>query len=724
MSRRSAPRRLRIAAFALLLAGLPILAAFTAAGLAPLPDALPPDAHAFVRPRVLTREGVILNRSYVQPWNTHDRVALHDVPPLLRAAFIHAEDGAFHSHRGVDWLARAAAALANLRAGRVVRGASTISEQSVRMIWPRPRSVWSRWLEGFDAARLERRFGKHAVLEFYLNQVPYAANRRGVSQAARHYFDRDLDTLSSAEMLTLAVLVRAPSRLDPWHDPAAAVPAVQRLAARLRASGHLHGEAIAPAPPALTRPALELRAPQLLRRVLAHAPPGAARLVTTVDADTQRTAQAILQERVRTLAPDGVRHAALLVADHRDGSIRAWAVASAPGVAATRLDAVSTARQPGSTLKPFVYALALEAGWSAATMIDDAPFAQSVGNGQHAYRNYSRVHHGAVSVREALGNSLNVPAVKALAFVGAGTLLERLQRLGMRSLHRHADVYGDGLALGNGEVSLHELVEAYAALANGGAWRPLRLLETQPIAAQRQVLDRGASTIIADILADADARTLEFGSAGVLSLPIPTAVKTGTSSDHHDAWAIGFDHRHVVGVWMGSLERRAMHRVSGASGPALVMRGVFARLNRDGGGAPLPRHVALERRSVCADDGDAPRADCRRTREEWFLPARTPLPPASASAAPGVRIRQPASGLMLALDPRLPPAAQRLRFSLAPTAQVARVDWFVDGAQVAQSAGHDWLWPLVRGAHTVRAVVHRADGRPGQHTPAVRFQVQ
>jgi penicillin-binding protein 1C len=320
---------------------------------------------------------------------------------------------------------------------------------------------------------------------------------------------------------------------------------------------------------------------------------------------------------------------------------------------------VSTARQPGSTLKPFVYALALEAGWSAATMIDDAPFAQSVGNGQHAYRNYSRVHYGAVSVREALGNSLNVPAVKALAFVGAGTLLERLQRLGMRSLHQHADVYGDGLALGNGEVSLHELVEAYAALANGGAWRPLRLLEAQPVAAQRQVLDRGASTVIADILADADARAREFGSAGVLSLPIPTAVKTGTSSDHHDAWAMGFDHRHVVGVWMGSLERRAMHRVSGASGPALVLRGVFARLNRDGEGAPLPRHAALERRSVCADDGHAPRADCRRTREEWFLPARMAPPPAGANAAPRVRIRQPAPELMLALDPRLPRAAQR-----------------------------------------------------------------
>jgi penicillin-binding protein 1C len=708
---------------ALLLAGTAMLALATVQGLAQLPARLPPAPGAAARAQVLSADGVVLNRSYTGRWNVHDRVAPHAVPALLRAAFLAAEDRRFREHAGVDWRARLAAAWQNLRAGRVVRGASTLSEQCVRLLVPRPRTLWSRWLEGFDAMRLERRFGKDALLAFYLDQVPFADRRRGVVQAARHYFDRDLDTLSPREVLTLAVLVRAPSRLDPWRAPGAADRAVERLRERMLADGTLApGDVGLDVPLALAAPALSLEAPHALRAALARAPRGGARLRTTLDARVQRSAQSLLERRLAALAPRGARHAAALVVDHRDAAIRAWVVASAPGAPATRIDPITTPRQPGSTLKPFVYALALEQGWTAATLIDDAPYAEGVGHGQHAYRNYSRVHYGPVSLRDALGNSLNVPAVKALAHAGARALLARLHAMAFASLDTDAGRYGDGLALGNGEVTLLELAGGYATLASGGRFRPLRLLDA-PAATPRQVLDPHASAIVADILADPGARRLEFRTAGVLALPLETAVKTGTSSDHRDAWAVGFDHAHVVAVWFGDLARGPMDRVSGASGPALVLRALFAEVNRGLEGAPLPGRGGLERRTICGDDGAPAGPGCADRREEWFAPGRGPAAPVPLPVPSRERIRQPQAGLRLAMDPRLPHGHQRFRIALAPGPAPLRVSWLVDGTLRAETTRRAWLWPMTPGTHTVQALVHADEGSARATTP-VTFHVR
>ena len=207
--------------------------AMTLGSLRPIPHALLATSHS-VKPQVLDRRGTPLTVTYSNHWNLHDRRALHEVPAFLQRAFVLAEDKRFHSHTGIDWRARIHASWQNLRHGRVVRGASTITEQVVRMLHPRPRTVWSRWLEGWEARRLEDNFSKADILEFYLNQVPYAGNRRGVVQAARHYFDRDLGTLNRHEMLALAVLVRAPSRLDPIGNQAALQRSVRTLARRAR----------------------------------------------------------------------------------------------------------------------------------------------------------------------------------------------------------------------------------------------------------------------------------------------------------------------------------------------------------------------------------------------------------------------------------------------------------------------------------------------------------
>ena len=605
-------------------AGVVALSAFTLAtwlSLHPAPRHLPGLAGSGTHPIVEARDGRRLSSTYENRWNVHDVVPLYAVPETLRQAFLVAEDRRFYEHNGPDWQARFSAAWQNVMAGGRVRGASTITEQSARILNPRTRSVWARWLEGFEAGRLERRFGKGAILEFYLNQVPFGGRRRGVVQAARYYFDRDLETLSVKEMLTLAVLVRSPSRLDPRKGHPTLDPTIKRLADAMRERGLLDeaGYRAATEPPLVTREhELELEAPHFVRRALGQQAAGGGAVRSTLDVPLQREVAGLLQHQVELLKPRGVTDGAVLVVDHHRDEVLAWVNAEGVGRAeeSRDIDAVLTPRQPGSTLKPFVYAMALEQGWTAATLIHDSPLEAAVGNGLHAFRNYSRTYHGPLRLRSALASSLNVPAVRALGQVGTAPLLERLREAGFHSLSEGPEVYGDGLALGNGEVTLRELVEAYATLARGGIWRPLRELGDGGSrgAEAREVFDPAVASLIGDILSDPDARSLEFGQGGVLDFPVQTAVKTGTSNDYRDAWAVGFSDRHTVGVWLGNLDRQEMRGVTGSVGPALVLRGVFAELRRRDGAAGLPLDRQLVERRICRHSGRAPGAGCSNSR--------------------------------------------------------------------------------------------------------------
>jgi penicillin-binding protein 1C len=364
-------------------------------------------------------------------------------------------------------------------------------------------------------------------------------------------------------------------------------------------------------------------------------------------------------------------------------------------------------RQPGSALKPFLYALALERGWSAAELIDDSPLAESTSGGLHRYRNYSRRFYGPITLRDALGNSLNIPAVRTLQHVGSDVYLAKLTALGFGGLSEHPDFYGDGIALGSGAVTLYELVQAYAALANGGVLRPLvtRLDDPAPRTAKR-VYSAEAASLVASILSDPDARALEFGRSGVLSFPVQTAVKTGTSSDFRDAWAVGFNFRYTVGVWMGNLDQRPADGLTGSTGPALLLRSVFAELTRNRETAPLYLSPRLVRREICAPrPAESPDGACLE-RAEWFIPGAEAASGAAQQAAEPIRLRRPTPGLMLAYDPRLPSDSQVFEFALAGVAPGDEVLWTVDGAN--EPGGATFRWPVTRGEHRVGATVRRA----------------
>lgn len=697
----------------------------TLAALEPLPDLTAGDS--FIKPQLLDRHGRPITITYQNQWNLHARVPLHQVPELLQAAFVVSEDKRFFSHGGIDWLARLSACWQNLKAWRAVRGASTITEQVVRMFYPRPRTIWSRWLEGFEARRLETSHTKAAILEFYLNQVPYAARRRGVLQAARYYFDRDLNTLSVQETLALAVMVRAPAYLNAHKNPTQVHKAVMDLAARMCKTGQLSG------------PQLKILAHEGLSTAIAGWPIDAhhfARFVhqqadsasslvhTTLDLDLQRTAQQILDQRLIHLHPRRVYNAALLVADNLNNEVRAWVIGPNGRIQGdgSAYDAVQTPRQPGSTLKPFVYALALSRDWTPATLIDDSPLRESVGFGLHTYHNYSRVHYGPVSLREALANSLNVPAVKTVQYVGAHNFLNTLHALGIQSLDQHPNVYGDGLALGNGEITLYELVQAYAVLARKGVFTPLKvLLTTTGYQNGHRVFSEEVSSLMGHMLSDEDARRLEFGDGGMLDLPAQTAVKTGTSSDYRDAWAVGYNQRHTVGVWMGNLDNVSMDEVTGSTGPALVLRSIFAELTRHQNTRPLHFSRRLVRRTVCIDSGLVSDGRCAG-REEWFMPGQ--LPAENSGQSEAVRIRRPGHGLHLAMDPRIPDDQEAFEFQLTHGADIFEAEWILNGRILARTHAPSFLWSLQRGKHDLQARIWLSPKSPPVLSQIVHFIVQ
>jgi penicillin-binding protein 1C len=699
------------------------------------PDDLESLVGASVKSQVLARDGTPLSYTLENSWNATDVVPLSGIPPLLQRAMVVSEDQHFYEHHGVDWPARCAALVLNIRTARPVRGASSITEQVVRMVHPRPRNLWSRWVEGFEAARLESHFSKAQILSFYLNQVPYADRRRGVVQAARLYFNRGLDTLSTGEELALVVLVRSPVGMDlRRHNAPRARWAVGQLAERMQQRGDLTAEQyeqIRTDPWVLNDSAGSVEASHFVSHVLSLSRSGPVRsqVQTTLDPHAQVTAQKILDGALASLSRRHVHNGALIVIDHQRNEILAWVVGRGKSARGTPepdgigYDTVLTPRQPGSTMKPLLYALALEDGWTAATLIDDSELSEAVGTGQHTFHNYSHRHYGPVRLRDALGNSLNIPAVKTLRFVGGEAFMDRLHRLGIRSLNQNPQFYGDGLALGNGEISLYEMAQAYTMLARSGRFMPLTLTHDEADArSDVSVFTPAVATLIGDILADPEARMLEFGRG--LQFPVQTAIKTGTSTDYRDAWAIAFDYRHTVAVWMGNLDGTAMDGVTGAVGPAMVLRSVFSELNRDQDTRPLPLSRDLLLARICRRDGLLADDQCESTNE-WFLPGTLPQPTGSTrqAAAAQYRMVQPTPGLLVAHDPRIPSEFEALPMQIAPVAGLQRVDWYVDGKLTSTTARTSYPWPLQHGTHTVHAKVWQLSPADSHDTDEIRFYV-
>ena len=691
----------------------------------------PKDPEALVkavkRELIVDRSGRPLVSIFENDWNSFEQMRLNEFPPLLIEAFIGAEDRRFYSHWGVDWRARAAALYQALRAQRFVRGASTITEQVVRLIHPRPRKLWSRWIETLEAYALELRWDKSSILEFYLNQMIYSANRKGVLEASRYYFGRDLDTLNAAELLSLAVLVRAPGYLDPQKNPDSLVKRVLALGKKLKLQPENQQSLELLDKQGYESNAqwqLDVRAPHFAKfardrfaRLNSNQSPeqlvSKNTIETSLDGELQNFSNELLSSQIKKLHSANVRHGALLVADHQTGEVLAWSIAGLDERSneATHYDTVQVPRQPGSALKPFLYGLALNEGMTAAHIIVDEPYLTAVGQGLHAIRNYSRENYGPVTLREALGNSLNIPAIKTVKEIGPAHFLDFLRSTGFSTLTRDSDFYGEGLALGSGEVSLFELVQSYTLFANEGHVRFLRVLKEEAPKTSSALLKPAVASLVTNILSDPSARQLEFGRNSILNLPIPTAVKTGTATDYRDAWAVGFNSRFIVGVWMGHLDRIPTDGNTGAKAPAMVLRGVmnFLARKQDWKIPALPLDPSLISKDLCKVNGQIIEAHPKcASFTEYFVPGTENS--WNTAVAPRFRaphVIQPVNNLNLAFDPRIPAHLQAFEFRMTEVSPGDRVEWILNGKPIALSDEPKYLWPIERGRHSLQAKVHR-----------------
>ncbi|MSQ68568.1 MAG: penicillin-binding protein 1C [Gammaproteobacteria bacterium] len=639
-------------------------------------------AHPPSEARLLDRHGVVLQTLRTDlvrrrgPW-----VALADIAPGLQRTVIALEDRRFESHAGVDWWA-VLGALRDGWHGRP-RGASTLTMQLAARLDPAlrargARSLGQKWRQLQAALALERGWSKAEILEAYLNLASYRGEVAGVEAASRVLLGRAPAALDHTDALVLAVLLSAPNAtLERLSARGCALG--QRLPTRIDCAAFSARAHRALTPHAAPPGAAEL-APQLARAAL----DGSTRNVSsTLDATVQRLARDSLQRQLALLAERNVGDGAVLVVENATGEVRAYVGNGAPWSSARHVDGVRARRQAGSTLKPFLYQLAIESRQlSAASLLNDSPLSIMTPGGLYVPQNYDHSFRGLVSLRTGLAGSLNVPAVRTLILLGGDSFLTRLRALGFTELVRDSDYYGDALALGAPEVSLWELVNAYRTLANAGQFTPLRW-RPGPAAAPTATLDPAASFIVSDILADRGSRSGTFGLESALTLPFWAAVKTGTSKQMRDNWCIGYSTRYTVGVWVGNFAGEPMWEVSGLTGAAPI----WAEVMRAVHGASTPSDpvapVGLEPRELRFAGGLEP------ARREWFMTGTaTSRIVAARAGGPPPRITYPQSGSVLALDPDIPAGHQRVFFSARPPSPASH--WRLNGAPLGTSAQVAW----------------------------------
>jgi len=741
---------------ALAIAGGTIAAAWLWAGIwiaLPLPRALtsPPRVASLT---LQDRNGLVLRSTRAGDGSLQRWLRLGEIDPDLLEAFVAGEDHRFYEHHGVDPRAVGRAIKDNLRARRVRSGASTITMQLARLLQPGVGRTWhGKVIQTFWALRLERHLSKQEILEQYLNRVPLGQGTVGVEAAAALYFNATAARLSLGQAALLAGLASAPSTDNPFVAPDRARSRRALVLGRIGRYGYANADALGRAgrePLVLPRATPPFLAPHFTSRVLqwldTTANGGTWR--TSLDLPLQTALEAEVRHTVTSLSDRGVREAALVVLDNGTGELLAWV--GSPDFwadSAGQVDMVVSPRQPGSALKPFLYGLAFDRGYTPASVLPDLARAYATSTGPYQPRNYDRRFHGPVRAREALASSYNVPAVELADRVGAASLLRVLHGAGFGSLTRSAQYYGLGLALGNGDVTLLELANGYRALATGGIWHATEWREVGPAArsaGDRRFISAGSAALVLDVLADPIARIPGFGVETPFDFPFPAAVKTGTSHHFTDNWAVGVTGGFTVAVWVGNFDGQPMQGVSGVTGAGpLLHRAMLVTARRSAPGVlPSPSDAGATRVRICALSGLRATAGCADLAE-WFLPGTAPTrdcdwhrdgtvlwpaeyvewaeqngkaaagetaaikTAANEAAANGAAARgggaqfqivSPRSGDRYEIPPGMDAryATIALRASATPGGAIR---WFIDGRRVLESR-----WALQPGTHVVRAV--------------------
>ena len=778
----AAPVRARLRLPWLVLAGLVVLAAGAGLG---LEQATRIDPAQTLLPSCLLledRTGRPLRFIPDESGERHLWAEAEEIPEVVRKAFVAAEDRRFYSHPGVDPLALARALKDNLLSGRIVSGASTITQQLCRLVRSRPRprerTLWAKGLEALTALRLETALSKKEILVRYLNLVPLGNNLRGVKAGAWLYFGLEPEELSPAQAALLAALPQAPGRLNPYG------PGLPRLIQRRnRILKRMAGlKLLDPGSAARAiregtglRPRIfPFEAPHLVDSLLAQGrlKGRQGRTRTFIDLDLQKRLERLLAAHRPRLAAGGASQAAAVILANQGLEVRALAGSLAYGPENQGfVNGAQALRSPGSLLKPFLFAQALDQGISPAQVLEDTGRGFRSPQGEFRPANYDRTAYGPVPFREALGSSLNLSSVNLLHRIGTARFHQTLGRLGLINRPRLGPGhYGLGLVVGNPEVSLVQAAAAFACLANRGLFRPARFAADDPLGPGDRVFSPQASYLVSRILADPSARALTFGSSRAMNPSFGPALKTGTSSGFRDCWVVGFTPDLTVAVWTGNFDGRPTDNLSGARAAAPILAELLDLLHGSGPPRAFPRPEGLIEARVCSLSGLAPGPNCRETRTELFIQGAGPdqtcdyhrssglvhdLPPVFAgwldqrqrdglqgrfrlagfdqagafgpvsSAGPSpplaldqperLAIIQPLDGDCFIMDD--PPSA--ITFRIRATQALEKVTWFVDGQELGVTGPpYQIRWRPTRGFHRILAL------GPQGHGDSIRIKIE
>jgi penicillin-binding protein 1C len=640
------------------------------------------------------------------------------------------EDHRFYEHGAVDWHASAAAVARNLRSRKIICGGSTITQQLVKIATGRQRRSWfGKIYETLVAWKIERRWSKEQILAEYLNRSSYGNRRLGPEAAARAYFGKPARDLTLAEAIYLTGLPQAPTRFNPWRHPKVAAAKYERSLARLAQLGVISRDEqslLERSPPVARRFDPPRLAPHFVDAVIAQRPGLRGPIKTTLDLDLQIKAEQLLRIHLAALNRHDIAQAAMVILENETGAVRA--MVGSDNYATNQINGAMRPRSCGSTLKPFVYLAALDRHLlTAASLLPDTAEAIRDEYADYDPQNFNHRYLGPVRLREALGCSLNVPAVFTLSRLGARQMFFELQKWGF-DFSRGLSAYGAGFVLGNAEIRLVDLAGAYAGLAREGQTMRAKFLAAEhfPI---KPIASREAAEIITDILCDNRAREKSFSANSPLAFDERVAVKTGTSSGFRDAWTVGFDKEHTVAVWIGNFDGRPMRDTFAVRSASPLWSAMMRELlQRDRPLDPPQESERLVRREICAETGFLPSHFTRSTMSEWFLKGTEPAQDSvdwfspdgklllpgeyavwcasanntrGAQVRPDPRITNPVANARYEIDPVIPRAQQMIEL----TATLGRdVQWFVN--DVAQLPQHDGrvFWPLAPGEWKLRAV--------------------
>jgi 1A family penicillin-binding protein len=655
--------------------------------------------------RITDRNGRLLYEVMPPDSGEHAVVSLDRLPVCMKQATLAAEDENFYQNSGVDLEGILRAFWINLRGGETLVGGSTITQQVARsLLLPdesNQRTLRRKLREALLAWQLAHKYSKDDILALYLNQTYYGSFAYGVEAASQTYFGKPASDLSLPECALLAGLPQAPSLYNPFSNPDGAMKRQQVVLGLMKKDGFISQEEYQQAeqsPLSYNQSPFPINAPHFVWMVKDQVDSlfesgqldrNASLVVrTTLDLDIQRIAEAAIARQIARFKNDqGIDHhvnnAALVVLDPRTGEILAL-VGSADYFNDAIDGAVNMAispRQPGSAFKPLIYAAAFDpqssSPWTAATPIMDVQTVFTTHDGKsYIPQDYDTLEHGIVPARVALASSLNIPAVATLNKVGVSNMVNLAHRLGIASLG-DPNEFDLSLALGGGQMTLLELTTAYATLANRGfypgnyAILDIRdadgnLLYTQKKAQQTQVFDERVAWLVSDILSDDQARQIGFGLNSTLKLDRPVAVKTGTTSNFHDNWTVGYTPSLVVGVWVGNSDYQAMQDVNGLTGAAPIWQETIRAILQNQPAENFVRPPNMLQMNVCTYSGLLPTSFCDKTHLEWFILGTQPTQPDTVYRQVWI---DSATGLMANDSTPLDQRRQVIVLDLPPTAQ-------------------------------------------------------